>query len=112
MITAETRIRYDEKNKNMVYEFGIAGHAGSDVKGKDIVCAAVSIIEHMFVNWCLTSPHIRLEENIEVDGAAYVRLRVVNAPEFFEIRRFVETGLLEVAKEYPEYVSFVSMIGK
>ena len=111
MITAETRIRFDGKNKNMVYEFGITGHAGSDVKGKDIVCAAVSVIEHMFFDWCLTSPHIHLDEHIDAEGAAYVRLRVVNAPEFLEIRRFVEAGLSDIAAEYPEYVSFTAMIG-
>ena len=107
MISVETKTQHDADD--VIYEFGISGHAGSDVKGKDVVCAAISMIEHMFVRWCFTSIYTKIEEYICEGGATYIKLKIFNETVFREIKLFVETGLSEVAREYPENVTFTSM---
>lgn len=52
-------------NNNKVYELVIKGHAGYDVHGKDIVCAAVSSIAITVINdiIALDNDSIDYEEN-------------------------------------------------
>ena len=52
-------------NNNKVYELVIKGHAGYDVRGKDIVCAAVSSIAITVINdiIALDNDSIDYEEN-------------------------------------------------
>lgn len=54
-----------KRNDNKVYELVIKGHAGYDVRGKDIVCAAVSSIAITVINdiIALDNDSIDYEEN-------------------------------------------------
>ena len=108
MIRVETRLKYeDEKMDNLIYEFGITGHSGLAGKGHDIVCAAVSAIEHLFVTWILDTDAVKPLECVREDGATYIKMRVKNEISFLEIRRFIEAGFADIAAEYPENVTFM-----
>ena len=51
-----------KRNDNKVYELVIKGHAGYDVRGKDIVCAAVSSMAITTINNI-----IALDDSIDYD---------------------------------------------
>ena len=61
-------------NNNKVYELVIKGHAGYDVHGKDIVCAAVSSIAITVINdiIALDNDSIDYEEN---SGLLIIRVK-------------------------------------
>ena len=60
-------------NNNKVYELVIKGHAGYDVQGKDIVCAAVSSVAITTINNI-----IALEDSIDYEensGLLIIRVK-------------------------------------
>ena len=42
-------IKINRNEKNEIVSFSLNGHAGYDVNGKDIVCAAVSAVTNMIL---------------------------------------------------------------
>ena len=62
-----------KRNDNKVYELVIKGHAGYDVRGKDIVCAAVSSMAITTINNI-----IALDESIDYEensGLLIIRVK-------------------------------------
>lgn len=55
MITIDIK----RNSKNEIFSFSLNGHAGYDVNGKDIVCAAVSAVTNMVL--------IGLNEKLQID---------------------------------------------
>jgi len=65
------QIRIIRDKSGIVREYEIKGHAGSDKRGRDIVCAAVSVVAYMGVNALDELAGIKLNDTngfIEKDG--------------------------------------------
>lgn len=95
--------------KPETWEMMIDGHAGSDEKGKDIVCAAVSILFYTLGENLWQSASMLWEEPIvrQEDGNGYI---VCHPKEEYEgnvacMYRTIMMGMKMMAEHYPEYVS-------
>ena len=89
-------------NNNKVYELVIKGHAGYDVHGKDIVCAAVSSIAITVINdiIALDNDSIDYEEN---SGLLIIRVNrdtEVNSKLLDNLVRM----LIELKNQYPKNI--------
>ena len=89
-------------NNNKVYELVIKGHAGYDVHGKDIVCAAVSSIAITVINdiIALDNDSIDYEEN---SGLLIIRVNrdtEVNSKLLDNLVRM----LTELKEQYPKNI--------
>ncbi|MFT8493005.1 ribosomal-processing cysteine protease Prp [Liquorilactobacillus satsumensis] len=94
----ETR-RFDERQVSI----RASGHAGFDLPGKDIVCAAVSVLlEHTTQN--LTSCRIN------DDGVSY-KADVLNIDEGDKrLLRALGNTLATIANQYPDNLSFTTKV--
>lgn len=97
--------------KHMTLE--LDGHAGSAPYGKDIVCAAISILTQSLVN-ALADLQVQYNmAGIDWSGSAEegklkIRARVCWA-NLSLVRGYFEvtvTGLRMIAEKYPEYINF------
>ena len=88
-------------NNNKVYELVIKGHAGYDVHGKDIVCAAVSSMAITSINNIIAlDDSIDYEEN---SGLLIIRVKrdtEVNNKLLDNLVRM----LTELAEQYPKNI--------
>ena len=80
----------------------LEGHAGSDVYGKDLVCAAVSALM------------LTLAANVEGKEAAEIVLQPGNSrisciPDAAGIFDCICTGFEMLARRFPEYVSYLEV---
>lgn len=103
---------FKDKTGN-IGRYKISGHADYDVKGKDIVCAAVSILAQTtlisLVEVCGLDENALDYEIIEKHGIIDVKLPDV-IDEDIRTKTKVALGLLEIGinaiqKNYPEYVT-------
>lgn len=91
------------------YELEITGHAGHDVKGKDIVCAAVSTLFYT-LGQALAENEDILEGDLvfkDKEGCGYIR----GIPNQMHanigiIYNTIFVGFKMLAEQYPENVSF------
>ena len=104
------RISIEKNEKEKLFKLRMHGHCGFDIEGRDIVCAAASIL-------CLTLVKV-LEENSE--GLSYAKVDIKKGacdiafiPEREHLRFFddtfatVETGLRLLEKRFGENVEIV-----
>ena len=89
-------------NNNKVYELVIKGHAGYDVHGKDIVCAAVSSIAITVINdiIALDNDSIVYEENSGLLKIRVIRDTEVNSKLLDNLVRM----LTELKSQYPKNI--------
>ena len=90
-----------KRQNNKVYEIVIKGHAGYDVAGKDIVCAAVSSMAICTVNGI-----IRLDDSIDYEeNSGLLKIRVLKDTEINNklLDNLVEL-LSELVIQYPENI--------
>ena len=96
--------------KPNTYELEINGHAGHDVKGKDIVCAAVSTLFYT-LGQALMESGIFHEDELEFkdeEGNGYIGC---SCKRYYEesiesIYWPIMVGFKMLANQYPENVSF------
>jgi uncharacterized protein YsxB (DUF464 family) len=89
-------------NNNKVYELVIKGHAGYDVHGKDIVCAAVSTMAITTINniIALDNDSIDYEENSGLLIIRVIRDTEVNNKLLDNLVRM----LTELMNQYPKNI--------
>lgn len=83
-------------------EIKIYGHAGCAEKGKDIVCAAVSILEHTL----LRSLKILTEDNVNIErekGFTVIQFKDLSKEGKLLVDSFF-IGISDIAVKYPECV--------
>lgn len=86
------------------------GHAGSDEAGKDIVCAAISVLTQTLVNALREERDIEFDFDIE-EEQGLLRVSgircwgVVSRKRAEDYFRMTVIGLRAIAQNYPEYVS-------
>lgn len=77
----------------------VTGHAGYDIAGKDIVCAAVSILTYTFINL--------YDTDVWMDSPDGIMVTYRDAD-----TDFIRTGFRMLEKEYPEYIRVYERINK
>ena len=88
-------------NNNKVYELVIKGHAGYDVHGKDIVCAAVSSMAITTINNIIAlDDSIEYEENSGLLIIRVIRDTEVNNKLLDNLVRM----LTELKEQYPKNI--------
>ena len=96
--------------KSNTYELEITGHAGHDVKGKDIVCAAVSTLFYTLGQALSESGSLYGDELEFKDesGHGYIRScpNNYNEDDVNAIYWTIITGFKMLARQYPENISF------
>lgn len=99
-------IYYREHNR-----LTVTGHARSDEYGKDLICAAASILAltlganvgHMADSGCVVEPIVKLEEgNAEISCKAKARYRESVRQTFMSVC----VGFEILATKYPAYISY------
>ena len=95
---------YTENNK--VCGFYIKGHAGQDVYGKDIICAAVSAIVYTALGTLdeLVEKPAYKEEDGEIRFFLKKQKNDDTAGVSHVILETVRVGLMQIQREYPEYI--------
>lgn len=90
-----------KKNNNKIYELVINGHAGYDIRGKDIVCAAVSSIAITTINNI-----IALEDSIYYEeNSGLLKIRVEKDTEINEkLLNNLVRMLNELSLQYPKNI--------
>ena len=88
-------------NNNKVYELVIKGHAGYDVHGKDIVCAAVSSIAITTVNNIIS-----LDDSVDYEeNSGLLIIRVKNDTEINnKLLDNLVRMLTELENQYPKNI--------
>ena len=91
-----------KRNDNNVYELVIKGHAGYDVHGKDIVCAAVSTMAITTIN------NIIALDNDSIDYEEKSGLLIIRVKRDTEVNNKLLDNLVrmltELAEQYPKNI--------
>ncbi len=106
------KLEYDDEIRFSEGESGFAlkvsGHSGFDEKGRDIVCAAVSILYHTLLVSISKVAHVPqditdfegcLATEVITDGLGEDKLKVLRV-----LLHSFCVGLFEMVQEYPEYI--------
>lgn len=85
----------------------VSGHAGSDAKGKDVVCAAVSALSQTLV--LSINRLLKVEQTVKIENGLLTSTvqPVTDANEENKLKLLIESflvGILEIQREYPERV--------
>ncbi len=97
-----------KNHNNDIVGFETEGHAGYDDSGKDIVCAAVSMLVINTVNSieAFTDTDIEVNSNNDNDNARIsARITGHQSGEAAVLLKSLELGLTQVAKGNPKYIS-------
>lgn len=81
--------------------FRVEGHAGYDVRGRDVVCSAISAMAQQTVIGLEYCAYVKVKEG---EGFLDVRLNIDNVRSSVLIYAF-EEAVKRVAMQYPEYVT-------
>ena len=94
----------------------VEGHAGSDTKGHDLVCASASILAYTLAQVVIAmEQHGDLEGSPCVnvgEGEATIILRCKNEDVYAEARHtmfVIQTGYQLLAHNFPQYVQYQSV---
>lgn len=82
-----------QKNKKE-YSYSVTGHAGFDLYGKDIVCAAVSALYTVITN-VLDDRVIIIKDKVVIKEADIVSITLFNT---------LLRGLRSIEEQYPEHI--------
>lgn len=104
------------KVNNGRYDLSVKGHAGSDVKGRDTVCASVSTLVYTLAqNLKDCEKNGMIEENPTirlVEDDTYISYRPKEGHEQSMLILFlgIQRGLELVQSNYPQYVHIHSLV--
>ena len=103
------RVRFNETKSGQI-SMSIKGHAGSDDLGKDLVCAASSILAYTMaqnVKNCAELDMLKKNKIMMENGSSSVAC--TPKKEYYDIVRHsfqvIQTGYHLLAVNYPQYVS-------
>ena len=103
MITA----RFNEANSH--YTFSITGHANYDDIGKDIVCAAVSILTTAIVNE-VNRFGVMHENTDEVISFSFIAVQTSQSPtdcHLYRLYEMLKDNLQQIEQQYPDNIKVV-----
>lgn len=109
---------FDIDERRKIASLHVNGHAGMDVEGKDIVCAAASILSYTLAqNIKMYKDRGQLKYNPTIkmnNGDANISCRAKDDETYAEILHaflVIQTGFALLAHNYPRYV-VVKMFGQ
>ena len=97
MITATFK-----KRSNQFVSYSVKGHANYAPNGQDIVCAGVSALYTAVTNVLIE------QHDAALDGDDTVQLGSINDSQY--IVAVLHMNLVEIAKEYPDYVEIINVV--
>lgn len=101
-------VKICKNHDNDIVEFETRGHAGYDESGKDIICAAVSMLVINTVNAIEAFTDTAIEADSYNDGDdARISAKITGhmSNEAAILLKALELGLTQVAKGNPNYIS-------
>ncbi len=90
-------------NEGVFEGFKITGHVGIDVKGKDVVCAAISALSQSTLIGLKEVMHLNVDYRLK-DGLLECNLREKNECAQTMLKTLYET-LFQLSRQYPKNVS-------
>jgi len=97
----------DKSNNHEIVGFLSEGHAGYDRSGKDIICAATSILIINTINSIEKFTDVEFEGSSD-EKKASIKFMITtnkNNKESLVLLKAMELGLTEVARDNPKYIS-------
>lgn len=97
------------KEANNRYAFSISGHANYDDIGKDIVCAAVSILATAVVNE-VNHFGVMHENDDEVISFSFIAVQTSQSPtdcHLYRLYEMLKENLQEIEQQYPDNIKVV-----
>lgn len=94
-----------ERGKD-VYEAGIVGHADYAQEGKDIVCAAISILVYVLESEVENNPDVFVKRFDKQPGLVMVMLEFRDTERVNTVFDLFENGMRMLAENYPDHVKF------
>lgn len=91
------------------FELKISGHAGADVNGKDIICAAASMLFYTYAFSCEASAYMMKKNGIKKvveEGNSSISCKPMKEYEGNILRSLwtISVGFEMLSKDYPNYV--------
>ena len=102
-------INIKRNEKNEIVSFSLNGHAGYDVNGKDIVCAAVSAVTNMVLIGLNEKLGVAL--NFEQSDGGYLKVELSDKTEFGKMKsaqvllESMVTESLDIASNFKKSLS-------
>lgn len=108
-------IRFNEREDGRCGRLAVSGHAGADVRGRDVVCAAVSaIVQTLALYLCYLH---ETEEPFDVllvtegDNPFVVEYQTMDDDAVSRVKAAVDAaviGLGAISNQHPTYVQFIN----
>ena len=97
----------DKSSNHEIVGFISQGHAGYDRSGKDIICAATSILIINTINSIEQFTDVEFESSSDERNASIKFMITTNKnnKESLVLLKAMELGLTEVARDNPKYIS-------
>ena len=101
-------INVKRNKKNEIVSFSLNGHAGYDVQGKDIVCAAVSAVTNMALIGL--SEKLKLKLKFEKNDGGYLKVELpedISSDDMILAQFLLEslvTEYLDIGSNYGKYI--------
>ena len=101
-------INIKRNKKNEIISFSLNGHAGYDVNGKDIVCAAVSAVTNMVLIGL--NEKLKLELGFEKSDGGYIKVDLphdIDTENMISAQLLLETMVtefLDIESQYKGYI--------
>lgn len=110
-----TKVTIYKNNKDYILRYKVLGHSGYDIKGKDIVCAAVSAIAQTALIALVEVLDVKedlIDYSIDEDiGLLDVRIPQNTSYDELEkiniVLRTFEVGIKSIIESYPGYVTLI-----
>ncbi len=110
-----TKVTIYKNSKDYIIGFKVLGHSGYDIKGKDIVCAAVSALSQTALIALVEVLNIKedlIDYSIDEDmGLLDVRIPQNTSYDDLEriniVLRTFEVGIKSIIESYPRYVTLM-----
>lgn len=107
------KVMFRKDDKHRTLSMVACGHAGAGEKGKDIVCAGVSIlactliqnVQYWYKMRMITQPHIEVDEQA---GDVEIRIRARNQSDYAQVLNgflVLSIGYVLMAHNYPKNVA-------
>ena len=99
-----------ERSKNgLLSSCKAEGHAGYATKGSDIVCSAVTVLLRTVLRILENTDGIEIETDMHERCYLFFSIKVTQSNPELELGlkyagKFLETGILSVVQEYPDFV--------
>ena len=97
----------DKSSNHEIVGFISQGHAGYDRSGKDIICAATSILIINTINSIEQFTDVEFESSSDEKNAKikFMITKNKNNKEYLVLLKALELGLTEIARDNPKYIS-------